>query len=86
MRRITLVRFMLCLSFAVFSLVSSAPTRATVSCPIRECSEAVASCNACGLFLPLQEEPCVDGNGNTRTRVIFKCCYYPGGPTGACTR
>jgi hypothetical protein len=86
MGRMTLIRLALCLGVLGFSVVGTAPTRATVSCPTTECSTVIPNCNACGLFLPLQQQPCVDGSGNTRTQVLFICCTYPTGPRGLCTR
>lgn len=85
MRQRTLVRLVLCLGFVLSSLVGLAPTQAIVSCPNRECTEAIATCNSCGLFLPVQQEPCVDTNGNTRILVLFRCCH-PFSPLGACTK
>lgn len=84
-KTMTLFCLVLCLVFVVSSLVGLTPSQAIVNCPNRECSEAIATCNSCGLFLPVQQEPCVDSNGNTRTRVLFHCCY-PYSPLGACTK
>ncbi len=86
MPKTTLIRLVLCLGVLVFSLLSTAPIRAVVSCPTTECSVVIPNCNACGLFLPLQQQPCVDGSGNTRTQVLFICCTYPTGPKGLCVR
>lgn len=87
MDRVTLIRFAMCLSVLGFSLVGTTPTHATVSCPTNECSVVVPNCNACGGFFPVHQEPCVDGSGNNRTKVLFFCCNPPPyGFEGVCTR
>lgn len=84
MRRMTLIRLAVCLGVLIVSLVATTPTRAIVNCPTTECSTVIPNCNACGGFIPIRQEPCLDGSGNTRTRWLFICCTYPTGPKGYC--
>lgn len=74
MRRTTMIRFLLCLVCVASILSGAVPLRATISCPPAQCAAVVPNCNACGLFLPLHEEPCVDSAGGTHTYVLFACC------------
>jgi|GEM_PF-4867821 len=85
MRRTTVVRLLACIGCLVLTLaLGAAPLQSTISCPATQCSTVIPGCNACGLFLPLHQEPCIDGGGNMHTYVLYACCSMT--QQGICTR